>query len=50
MEIVKAMKYVYCNKQNLEEWGKIGREIVKKEYTWDKVARDLENYLLSIDN
>lgn len=48
VEIAKAIEYVYCNKQHLEKWGKIGREIVKKEYTWEKVAKDLENYLLSI--
>jgi glycosyltransferase involved in cell wall biosynthesis len=49
MEIAKAIEYVYLNKDTLEERGKIGREIVKREYTWEKVAGDLENYLLSID-
>jgi glycosyltransferase involved in cell wall biosynthesis len=48
MEIAKAMEYVYLNKDSLKERGKIGREIVKREYTWEKVARSLENYLLSI--
>lgn len=48
MEIAKAIEHVYFNKENLEEWGKIGREIVKREYTWEKVAGSLENYLLSI--
>jgi glycosyltransferase involved in cell wall biosynthesis len=48
MEIAKAIEYVYLNKDSLNEWGKIGREIVKREYTWEKVARSLENYLLSI--
>ena len=49
IEIAKAIEYVYCNKKNLKAWGKIGREIIKREYTWEKVAKDLENYLLSID-
>lgn len=49
MEIAKAIEYVYFNKEKLKEWGKIGREIVKENFTWKKVARDLENYLLSID-
>ena len=49
MEIAKAIEYVYLNKDSLKERGKIGREIVKREYTWEKVAADLENYLLSID-
>jgi glycosyltransferase involved in cell wall biosynthesis len=50
MEIAKAIEYAYFNKENLGEWGKIGRKIVEEEYTWEKVARDLENYLLSIDD
>lgn len=49
MEIAKAIEYAYLNKEKLEEWGKIGREIVKENFTWEKVARDLENYLLYID-
>jgi glycosyltransferase involved in cell wall biosynthesis len=48
MEIAEAIEYVYLNKDSLNEQGKIGREIVKKEYTWEKVAGSLENYLLSI--
>ena len=48
-EIAKAIEYAYDNKENLEEWGKIGRKIIKEEYTWQKVAIDLENYLLSIE-
>jgi glycosyltransferase involved in cell wall biosynthesis len=47
-EIAKAIEYAYFNRENLEEWGKGGREIVKREYTWKKVARDLENFLLSV--
>jgi glycosyltransferase involved in cell wall biosynthesis len=47
-EIAKAIEYVYLNKDSLKEWGKIGREIIKREYTWEKVAGRLENYLLSI--
>ena len=49
MEIANAIEYVYLNKDSLKERGKIGREIVKREYTWEKVAGSLENYLLSID-
>jgi glycosyltransferase involved in cell wall biosynthesis len=49
MEIANAIEYVYLNKDTLKERGKIGREIVKREYTWEKVAGSLENYLLSID-
>jgi glycosyltransferase involved in cell wall biosynthesis len=47
-EIAEAIEYAYSNKENLEEWGRIGREIVIERFTWEKVVKDLENYLLSI--
>jgi glycosyltransferase involved in cell wall biosynthesis len=49
-QIAEAIEYAYRNRHNLEEWGEIGIEIVRKTYTWSKVAKDLENYLNSIDN
>lgn len=49
-EIAKAIAYAYRNKEKLAEWGKSGRAIVEEKYTWEKVAEDLENYLLSINN
>jgi glycosyltransferase involved in cell wall biosynthesis len=50
IEIAKAIEYVYCNEENLKEWGRVGRKIVEGKYTWGKVAKDLENYLLSFKN
>lgn len=47
-EIAKAIVYAYNNRERLGEWGKFGRGIVEKSYTWEKVAEDLENYLLSL--
>ena len=47
-EIAEAIEYAYSKKENLEEWGRIGREIVIERFTWEKVVKDLENYLLSI--
>jgi len=49
-EIAKAIEYAYHNKNKLAEWGKIGRTLIKQKYTWPKVAADLENYLLSIND
>ncbi len=49
-EIGKSIEYAYHNKEKLKEWGKSGRLIIIEKYTWEKVAKDLENYLLSIDN
>lgn len=48
MEIARAIEYAYVNKAYLEGWGKTGRELVKEKYIWEKVVRDLENYLVSI--
>ncbi len=50
IEIAKSIVYVYHNKEKLEEWGKFGRKIIKEKYTWEKVAKDLEDYLSAIDN
>ena len=49
-EIANSIIYVMHNKDKLVEWGKSGRTIVCERYTWDKVAEDLETYLLSIED
>jgi glycosyltransferase involved in cell wall biosynthesis len=49
-EIARSIMYVYQNKEKLGEWGAIGRTIIERKYTWEKVAKDLEDYLLSIDD
>jgi len=46
--IAKSIEYAYKNKEKLEEWGKSGRTVILENYTMGKVARDLEDYLLSI--
>ena len=48
-EIAKSIMYAYINKDKLAEWGKTGRSIVEEKYTWEKIAEDFDNYLLSID-
>jgi glycosyltransferase involved in cell wall biosynthesis len=47
-EIAKAILHAYENRDELEKWGAAGREIVVKKYTWEKTAKDLENFLLSL--
>jgi len=47
-EIAKAIVHAYANREKLEEWGETGRRIVANKYAWEKVAVDLENYLLSL--
>lgn len=48
-DIAEAIAYAYDNRERLENWGKLGRAIVEKQYTWQKVVNDLENYLFSIN-
>jgi glycosyltransferase involved in cell wall biosynthesis len=47
-EIAKSIEYAYQNRKKLSGWGEAGRAIVENKYTWEKVAADLEDYLLSI--
>ena len=47
-EIAKSIAYAYSNKNSLADWGKSGRLIVQKNYTWERVAGELESYLISI--
>ena len=47
IEIARSVIYVFNNRDSLSEWGKSGRKIVFDRYTWEKVAGDLSNYLLS---
>lgn len=47
-EIAKSIEYAYLNRDQLPTWGKVGRGIVEKGYTWQKVAVELEDYLLSL--
>jgi glycosyltransferase involved in cell wall biosynthesis len=47
-EIAKAIEYAYVNRKKLNEWGGCGRALVEKSYSWEKIAKDFENYLLSL--
>ncbi len=47
-EIARAIIYAYDNSAKLKDWGMTGRRIVEERYTWEKVAHDLERYLLSL--
>lgn len=47
-EIAAAIVYAYNNKKMLRKWGACGRMIMEKRYSWDKVAEDLEAYLLQL--
>jgi glycosyltransferase involved in cell wall biosynthesis len=50
IEIANSIEYAYNNRKYLVSWGSVGRRIVEEKYTWAKVAKDLEQYLLSMDS
>jgi peptidoglycan/xylan/chitin deacetylase (PgdA/CDA1 family) len=47
-ELAKAMIYAYKNRDKLEDWGKVGQQVVTEKYVWKKVNRDLTDYLMGI--
>lgn len=47
-EIAKAIIYARNNREKLKEWGSQGRAIINGKYSWERVAEDLENYLLGL--
>jgi glycosyltransferase involved in cell wall biosynthesis len=47
--IAEGIKYAYDNRKMLQELGISGREIVKKRYSWDKIAADFDAYLESVN-
>jgi glycosyltransferase involved in cell wall biosynthesis len=47
-EIEKSIVYAFHNRDKLQDWGMVGRKIIEEKYTWEKVADELEDYLLSI--
>jgi glycosyltransferase involved in cell wall biosynthesis len=49
-EIAEAIAYTYENREKLAEWGACGRTIIEEKYKWEKVAENLESYMLSIED
>lgn len=49
-EIAAAIEYAYLNKASLKEWGKNGKKIVERKYTWEKVVGNLEEYLKNLND
>lgn len=48
IEIARAIEYAISNKSNLDSWGKVGRVIIEQQFTWQKVSKELESYLMSL--
>jgi len=46
--LANAITCLYKNREKLETMGKIGRKIVKDNYTWDNKAYDIEKFLETV--
>jgi phosphatidylinositol alpha-mannosyltransferase len=46
VELAEKLKILIKNKELRKEMGERGREKVLKNYSWDKIALDLENYYI----
>ena len=46
--IANAIAYAYNKRSKLREWGTYGRALIEERYSWEKVAENLENYLLEL--
>ena len=44
-ELAEAINYAFDNRGDLPNLGSYGRRIVDENYTWEKVAEDLDTYL-----
>jgi len=47
-EIAQAITYAYRSRESLRKWGNVGRAIIEDKYTWEKVAKELHDYLLHL--
>jgi glycosyltransferase involved in cell wall biosynthesis len=47
-EIAKAIAFSHDNRESLRQWGSYGRAIIEEKYTWERIARKFEDYLLSL--
>jgi len=47
-EIADSIEYAYSNQDNFVSAGKIGRKIIQRNYTWERIAQKIESYFLRI--
>jgi glycosyltransferase involved in cell wall biosynthesis len=48
--IASSIAYAHENRDKLKDWGANGQVIVMNKYTWEKIARNLEDYLIRMEN
>jgi glycosyltransferase involved in cell wall biosynthesis len=48
--IAESIAFAIDNTEKLEEWGAKGRAIVENKYIWQRIAENLDDYLLRLEN
>ena len=48
--IAGGVEYLYWNRAHLRDWGRAGRDIVQRRYTWKAIADDLDKFLTETVN
>jgi len=46
--ITRGVAYLHRHRDRLREWGKAGREIVRRRYAWHAIADSLDEFLTSV--
>jgi glycosyltransferase involved in cell wall biosynthesis len=44
-DIAGSIDFAFANRKQLAQWGSVGQELVERQYTWNKVAERLSDYL-----
>ncbi|MCJ7635543.1 glycosyltransferase family 4 protein [Candidatus Bathyarchaeota archaeon] len=45
-EIAKGVMFAYSHKRELEQWGSLGKAIINRKFSWEKVAESFDEYLI----
>lgn len=45
-DIAKGVLSAYNHKQELEQWGSYGKNIISRKFAWEKVAESFDKYLM----
>ena len=45
-DIAKGILFAYSHRRELEQWGSLGKSIVKQKFSWEKVAESFDEYLM----
>lgn len=49
-DIAEAITYASNNSDEIRKYGEYGRTFINERYSWEKVAKDLDDYLISLED